>query len=190
MILVTAVTAATLAAVVPARTASRLPVMAALAGRRPLGRVPRHLVPIGVGLFTPVSSSLAAASSGRRGYASATAIVGGLLVLAGMCCCSPLAVDAMSRAAARAGRSWRFAGRSLGRTRTRSAAVVTAIAVTGALAIVGSAAAMSSATTARRPTCGRATPRADALERADVHVGDGRGRSGDRRLRPGRRTTA
>ena len=51
VILVTGVVAATLAAVVPARTASRVPVMAALAGRRPLGRVPRHLVPIGVGLF-------------------------------------------------------------------------------------------------------------------------------------------
>ncbi len=41
------------------------------------------------------------------------------------------------------GRSWRFAGRSLGRTRTRSAAVVTAIAVTGALGAAGSTFAMN-----------------------------------------------
>ena len=42
----------------------------------------------------------------------------------------------MSRTTARAGGSWRFAGRSLGRTRARSAAVVTAIAVTVAAGVV------------------------------------------------------
>ena len=63
-------------------------------------------------------------------------VVSGVLVLAGVCCASPVAIDAMSRATARAGGSWRFAGRSLGRTRARSAAVVTAIAVTVAAGVV------------------------------------------------------
>src|SRR5262249_49580692 len=50
-IAVTGVAAATIAAFVPARTAARVPVLSALAGRRPLGALPRMIVPIGVALF-------------------------------------------------------------------------------------------------------------------------------------------
>ena len=73
-------------------------------------------------------------TGGNRG--AAILVASGVLVLAGVCCASPVAIDAMSRTAARGGGSWRFAGRSLGRTRARSAAVVTAIAVTVAAGVV------------------------------------------------------
>ena len=141
----TGTAAATIAALVPARSASRVPVLAALAGRRPLGVVPRRLVPLGIATFAlgVFLLFLGASSEGGGDAAAFAAVLGGVMVLAGMCCCSPLAIDTMSRASARVGRSWRFAGRSLGRTRTRSAAVVTAIAVTGALGAAGSTFAMN-----------------------------------------------
>jgi putative ABC transport system permease protein len=141
----TGTAAATIAALVPARSASRVPVLAALAGRRPLGVVPRRLVPVGMATFAlgVFLLFLGASSEGGGDAAAAAAVLGGVMVLAGMCCCSPLAIDVMSRASARVGRSWRFAGRSLGRTRTRSAAVVTAIAVTAALGAASSTFAMN-----------------------------------------------
>jgi putative ABC transport system permease protein len=63
------------------------------------------------------------------------AVIGGLLVLAGMCCASPIAVDLIGRVGARLSGSWRLAARSVARSRTRSAGVLTAIAVTGTAAI-------------------------------------------------------
>ncbi len=145
VIVATGTAAATTAALVPARTASRVPVLAALAGRRPLGVVPRRLVPVGVATFAlgVFLLFLGASSDGGGDSAAAAAVLGGVMILAGMCCCSPLAIDTMSRTSALVGRSWRFAGRSLGRTRTRSAAVVTAIAVTGALGAAASTFAMN-----------------------------------------------
>jgi putative ABC transport system permease protein len=145
VIVATGTVAATVAALVPARSASRVPVLAALAGRRPLGVVPRRLVPVGAATFSlgVFLLFLGASSTGGGNAPAVAAVLGGLMVLAGMCCCSPLAIDTMSRVSARVGRSWRFAGRSLGRTRTRSAAVVTAIAVTGALGAAASTFAMN-----------------------------------------------
>ncbi|MDQ3739053.1 MAG: hypothetical protein M3337_07790, partial [Actinomycetota bacterium] len=145
VIALTGIVAAVVAAYVPARSAAKVPTITALAGRRPLGRVPVRLVPIGVVMFGfgVLLLVLAAASEDGGDLAAAAGVLGGVMVMAGMCCCSPLATDAMSRLAARAGRSWRFAGRSLGRTRARSAAIVTAIGVTGALAAAGSSVALS-----------------------------------------------
>lgn len=145
VIVVTGVAAATVAALVPARSASRVPVLAALAGRRPLGVVPRRLVPVGLTAFAfgVFLLFLGASVDGGGNAAAAAAVLGGLLALGGVCCCSPLATDVMSRAGATVGGSWRFAGRSLGRTRVRSAAVVTAIAVTAALGSAGAALAMN-----------------------------------------------
>lgn len=143
LIAVTGIVASTIAALVPARTASRVPVMAALAGRRPLGVVPPRLVPRGLGLSALGALLLVMASLSNDGGALPTigAVVGGVLVLAGMCCCSPLAVEWMSRGSGPLGGSWRLAGRSLGRTRTRSAAVVTAVAVIVAMTTAGAAVA-------------------------------------------------
>ena len=141
----TGIAAAVVAAYVPARSAAKVPTLTALAGRRPLGKVPVRLVPIGAVTFGfgVLLLVLAAGSEGGGNAAAAAGVLGGVMVMAGMCCCSPLAIDAMSRLAARAGRSWRFAGRSMGRTRARSAAIVTAIGVTGAFATAGSSLLLS-----------------------------------------------
>ena len=102
VIVATGTLAATVAALVPARSASRVPVLAALAGRRPLGVVPRRLVPIGVATFALGVFLLFLGASSEAGgdAAAAAAVLGGVMVLAGMCCCSPLAIDTMSRASA------------------------------------------------------------------------------------------
>lgn len=140
VIVLTGMLAGTLAALVPSRSASQVPVMAALAGRRPIALVPRRLVPAGLVLFAVgvVLLAGAAATGGGGNGPAASAVIGGLMVLAGVCCCTPLATDVAARVGSSIGGSWRLAGRSLGRTRTRTAAVVTAIAVTAAGAIAGS----------------------------------------------------
>ncbi|MDQ3351523.1 MAG: hypothetical protein M3501_06130, partial [Actinomycetota bacterium] len=140
VIAVTGVLAAVIAATIPARSAARVPTLTALAGRRPLSAVPRRLVPIGMALFGlgVLLLVLATASSTSGGHlGAAAAVLGGIAVMIGMCCCSPVAIDAMSRVTARLGGARRLAGRSLSRTRARSAAIVTAIGVTGAIAIAG-----------------------------------------------------
>ena len=152
-IIATATVAASVAAFIPARTVARVPVLSALAGRRPLGAVPRRLVPIGVLFFSGglVLMVLAALGSQNRpesqgGLAvgpvashgdlyAAVAIVGGLGVLIGACCFSPVMVGLLGSLGRRFRGAPKLAARSIARLRTRSAAVVTAIAVTGALAI-------------------------------------------------------
>ncbi len=138
----TGVAAATIAALFPARSAARVPPLSALAGRRPLGDVPRRLVPIGITLFVSgvallvlvtVASSDSSGGDNANVYA-AFAVIGGLLVIAGMCCASPIAVDVIGRVGARLSGTWRLGSRSIARARTRSAGVVTAIAMTGAVA--------------------------------------------------------
>ena len=143
VIAVTGVAAATIAATIPARSAARIPVLAALAGRRPLGAVPRRLIPIGlasfaagIGLLVLVTvATTTGDGSGDDSIYAAAAVIGGLLVLGGMCCASPIAVDLIGRVGARLRGSWRLAARSVARSRTRSAGVLTAIAVTGTAAI-------------------------------------------------------
>ena len=134
------VIAATIAAVVPARTASRVPVAAALAGRRPAGAVPRRLVPVGLALFVAGLFLLAVAGTGSVSQTGGplfaiAAIAGGLGVLAGMCCLTPLGVNIVGRAGAQLTPSGRLSARSIARTRTRSAAVITAVATAAPLAI-------------------------------------------------------
>ena len=150
VIVVTGAVAATVAALVPARSIARVPVMAALAGRRPLGIVPRRMVPIGLGLFgAGLFLLLLAATASTDGsdvnLFGGVAVLGGLGVLFGMCCLTPIVVDVVGRLGARASGSWRLSARSLARTRTRTAGVVTAIAAAGALALGGATAFASTA---------------------------------------------
>jgi len=143
-IMVTGVITATVAAFVPARSAARVPVLAALAGRRPLGRIPKSLVPTGIGLFAGgvfVLGLVAAASgNGNRNQLALSAVFGGVLVLSGACCASSAVVAALAGVAHRARGSLRVAVRSVVRSRARSAAVVMALAAmnAGAIAIATS----------------------------------------------------
>ena len=135
----TGIAAATVAAFVPARTAARVPVLSALAGRRPLGALPRWIVPIGAVLFASgvlvlVLVGLASRNGGGDGLALA-AVLGGLLVLSGACCVSPVGVASLGHLGGRLRRSGRVAVRSLVRNRARSAAVVMALAAINAGAV-------------------------------------------------------
>ena len=138
-VLLTGIIAATVAAFVPARSAARVPVLSALAGRRPLGTLPKRLVPIGAALFAGgifVLVLVATASPDRHSDGLAlSAVFGGLLVLAGACCASSVVVAALGRTAGRARGAARIAIRSIVRSRARSAAVVMAIAAISAGAI-------------------------------------------------------
>jgi putative ABC transport system permease protein len=142
-IAVIGVLAATLAAYFPARTAARVPVLSALSGRRPLGALPRAIVPIGIALFGGGVLILAlVATASRNGNSggntlAAAAVFGGLLVLSGACCVSPVVVSSLAHVGRRLRGAGRVAVRSLVRNRARSAAVVMALAAIngGAIAI-------------------------------------------------------
>jgi putative ABC transport system permease protein len=137
----TGVIAATVAAFIPSRSAARVPVLSALAGRRPLGALPRSIVPIGVALFgfgvLLLALVAAAARQGGGDSLAFSAVLGGLLVLSGACCVSPVVVAALAHVGGRLRRAGRVAVRSLVRSRARSAAVVMALAAinSGAIAI-------------------------------------------------------
>lgn len=140
-VLVTGIVAATVAAFIPARSAARVPVLNALAGRRPLGTLPRRLVPIGAALFAGgifvlvLVATAAGTGSVHSDALAASAVFGGLLVLAGACCASSIAVAQLGHAANRARGASRIAIRSIVRGRARSAAVVMALAAVNAGAI-------------------------------------------------------
>ena len=135
------VLAATLAALLPARTASRLPTLAALAGRRPLTPVPTRLVAAGVASVAVGLSLLGLAVVGNAGGRSGNlwalvAIAGGVCELAGACAIAPALVSRLEPLAARLRGSWKLAARGLARNRTRTGAVVAAVAAAGALAVI------------------------------------------------------
>ncbi len=148
VLLLTGVAAATIAALLPARSLANTSVLSALAGRRPIRPVQARTVTAGVicfasGLFLlAVATAAADGSNGNDGDLFAmVAVLGGIGVLAGMCLASPLAITASTAVFSKLGASWRLSGRSLYRTRWRSAAVVTAIGVAGAFAVAGAAVA-------------------------------------------------
>lgn len=151
VILATGVAAATVAAMIPARRVTTVPVIAALAGRQPLGAVRRWLVRAGFPLFGGGVGLLLLVGIGVRpddGRDSETvhavlAVLGGLGVLFGLCCITPVLVGALGPVSERLSGSARLAARSLARVRMRSAAVLTAIAAAGAMSIAGGTAVAS-----------------------------------------------
>ena len=139
------VAASTIAAVIPARSASRIPVLVALAGRRPLAAVPPWLpvtgvVICGAGLGLLSLATVGATAGGPDSAVWAlTGIVGGVALLLGVCFVAPAYVSVLGPAATRLQGSWRLAARSLARQRSRTGAVVSAICVSAALAVALSA---------------------------------------------------
>ncbi|HEY1739034.1 MAG TPA: FtsX-like permease family protein, partial [Acidimicrobiia bacterium] len=141
-IVITGVAAATVAAFIPARSAARVPVLSALAGRRPLGSLPRRIVPIGAALFGSglfvlvlvASAAKGVSDSGGNGLAL-SAVFGGLLVLAGACCVSSVVVASLAHFGRAVHGAARIALRSVVRSRARSAAVVMALAAVNAGAV-------------------------------------------------------
>ncbi len=140
------VAGATLAALVPARSAARIPTLHALAGRRPVERVRASFTGSGVVAVIAGLGLLAVATIGARSGQSgdtwaAVAILGGLGVLFGATALTPAMVERLEPFAGRARGTLRLAARSLARNRTRSGAVIAAVAAAGALAVGGTATA-------------------------------------------------
>lgn len=161
VVALTAVVVATIAAAVPARSAANVPVMAALAGRRPVGTPPRWLVPTGLALLLGGLGTVALAAFGAKVSGPSNgeaiwvllAVLGGTALAFGACCAAPLAVECAGRLGRRASLSWRLGLRSLARARGRSAAVVASIAVT-----VGAAVALAAVVEAALATSAACCP--------------------------------
>ncbi|MGH9224471.1 MAG: FtsX-like permease family protein [Acidimicrobiales bacterium] len=170
-IVVLGVLAATIAAVGPARSASRVPVLAALAGRRPQGAVPAWLTVTGVAACGAGLGLIALSLFGARGTVEGggtvwglTAILGGVTLLLGACAVAPGYVSVLGPVAARLGGSWRLAVRSLARQRGRTGAVVSAVCATTALMLMWSGVVQSSS--AREDNARMAGDRVLVLSRA------------------------
>ena len=134
------VAAATVAALIPARTAARVPTLAALAGRRPLTPVSRRLVTWGVvsmigGLALLFIAVLGSQSGSSGDLWAFVAIFGGVAELLGACAIAPAVVARLEPLANRLRGSLRLGARSLARHRARTGAVVSAVAAAGALAV-------------------------------------------------------
>lgn len=139
-IAVLGVLAATIAALMPARTAVRVPTLAALAGRSPLRPVPRWLTVSGLltiagGLGLVAVASLGAQTHRYRTEFTYVIILGGVLQLLGACAVTPAIAGVLEPVAGRLRGSGRLAARSLSRHRTRTGAVITAVAAVAALAV-------------------------------------------------------
>lgn len=132
--------AATVAALIPARTAARIPTLAALAGRRPLAPVSRRLVTWGfagmLGGLSLLFLAVLGSQSGSSGDLWAlVAIAGGVAELLGACAIAPAIVARLEPLARLLRGSLRLGARSLARHRARTGAVVSAVAAASALAV-------------------------------------------------------
>jgi putative ABC transport system permease protein len=129
-----AVTTGVLAALVPAWTAARQDVIAALAGRRGITRSRRRWVVLGAVLVA--AGALVAATGAQR--ADATIIVAGLVVIElGLVLSTPALVGLMARMGRLLPLASRIALRDTARNRTAAAPAISAVmaAVAGSLAI-------------------------------------------------------
>lgn len=124
----------------PARTASRVTVLEALAGRRPDPSTPRWIGVAGLGAFVVGVVAVGIAMAGGTGAESlgAWGVLGGLgavAVVVGACMLSPMAVQAWEPFAVRSRGPARLALRGLLRQRSRSASVVTTVCATVLLVV-------------------------------------------------------
>jgi hypothetical protein len=138
------VAAASMAALVPAWSITRVSTLAALAGRRPLHPVRRRVTAGGLAAVAAGLGLLALAVLGSRtgddaGIWAFVAVLGGVLELLGACAVAPAVVARLEPFAGRSRGAWRLAARGLARERARSGAVVGAVAAAGGLAVATTA---------------------------------------------------
>lgn len=145
LVAILGVGASSIAALVPAREAARVPVVAALAGRRPLPAVSARQITRGVvamvgGLALLAFSVIGAQTSARQGELWALlGLVGGAAELLGACALAPVLVSRLEPLSVRLSGAWRLGARSLARQRSRTGTVVAAVAAAGALAVTSGA---------------------------------------------------
>ncbi len=128
--------AATAAAVVPAVTATRLPILVALGGRRPVTTGSSRWLGVGLSMVSIGALALVLGSQGND-LVAGTAILGGsLLAVLGFGVCSPWLLHALARVAAPLPLAWRLAVRDAGRFRARYGPVVTAVLAGMAISVM------------------------------------------------------
>jgi putative ABC transport system permease protein len=148
-IVVIGTVAAMVAAWVPARSAAKMSVLQALAGRRPLAAIPRRLPWFGAASMAAGCGLVALGVLGNEGSSQSAdgwvllSIAGTVAVFVGVLALSPWAIGLVGRLTATTAASSRLAGRSLARSRTRSSAVVAAICVVVASLLGGASLATS-----------------------------------------------
>ena len=124
--MVLGVVTATEAAVRPARAAARIPVVAALSGRRPQSRAVRRPAKLGAGLLVAGVFFLAI-SGGPNGQSGGNLLVGMAAIAVGISLLAPLCLDLLTGfAGPRAPVAIRIALRDLVRYRARSGAALAA----------------------------------------------------------------
>lgn len=152
-IVVIAVAAATGSALLPARSAIRTTALSALAGRRPVGPYPSVLVARGAVAAVGGVLLLAVATAGTVGgelgdgainLMAFTGVVGAIALVLGTCAMTPAIIARLEPIARSMRGTTRLAARSIARQRTRTGAVVAAIAVVAAGAVAGTSAWLTS----------------------------------------------
>lgn len=137
-IVVTATVSATIAAAAPARTASRVPLLSALAGRRPQPLAPRWHAPVAA--VAAVSGLVLLANASRQQQDGdeglLAGVVGGLALLAAVVLGAGMVVAMIGRLGRRASGVARLATRELDRDRRRSAGIIAGTAAVAGLAMV------------------------------------------------------
>lgn len=121
----------------PGRTAARIPVLAALGGRRPLRAVPAA-VPIRALATSAIGTVLLAVGLNGGGPRGLT-LAGAVLIVLGFVLCAPALVAVLERLASRAPGITRLAARDIARQRARTGPLVAAILAVASLAVLGSA---------------------------------------------------
>ena len=120
----------------PGRTAARIPVLAALGGRRPLRAVPAS-VPVR-GLATSAVGTVLLAVGLNGGDPRGLTLIGAVLIVLGFVLCAPALVAVLERLASRAPGITRLAARDIARQRARTGPLVAAILAVASLAVLGS----------------------------------------------------
>jgi putative ABC transport system permease protein len=133
--------AAMLAAIVPARTVARMPVLLALSGRRPAGTSARRTLVLGVAAVV-VAATMTVMGATMRGAGDETLSVvlligGAVLSTLGFGACGPWLLEKLERIGARLPLAGRIAFRDTARGRSRTSPIVTAIlaSLAGAIAL-------------------------------------------------------
>jgi putative ABC transport system permease protein len=126
----------------PARAAAGTPVLAALAGRRPLPVVRTHVPALGVAALV-LGCAFVGLGIVARDTVWQAVLVGGVMVLFGLVACSVWLVGRLDPLAAAARGLVRLAWRDLARQRGRVAPVVSAIMAVTAVLLAGSMWAVS-----------------------------------------------
>ncbi len=126
------------AASLPARLARHTPVLQALAGRRPLPRIPRRLPVAGLIVSTLGCLIFGWVNGSESGGGDASAvfgITGAVMIVAGLVICTPYLVGLLERVATRASGSLRLSARTVARQRSRTGPTAAAIMAAVALGL-------------------------------------------------------